>query len=50
MILTTIEVFFATQQLGNGRNSQQLADFQPKIEIITKFLVATRNNYLYNSL
>ena len=44
--LTAIEVFFATQQLENGRNSQQLADFQPKLATITKFLAATRNNYL----
>ena len=44
--LTAIEVFFATQQLENGCNSQQLADFQPKLATITKFLAATRNNYL----
>ena len=46
MLLPAIEVFFATQQLENGRNSQQIADFQPKLATITKFLAATCNNYL----
>ncbi len=37
-VIFAIEVFFATQQLENGSNSQQLAEFQPKLA--TKVLMS----------
>ncbi len=47
LCLTGIEVFFVTQQLENGGNSQQLADFQLKLATITTFNHLCYSFYYY---